>query len=371
MSQIRIINLPPGDPLGRGRAYGEQARELIRKVRDTYEETFGLFTGQTWPDLRERSRPFFGPAEKFAPDLIREIEGIAQGAGLDFWDIFLLNARSEIMFSPEALERMAPGECTALLALAPATSGDRTYLAQNWDWLLGVRECQVLLKKPGEEGGATFASLTEAGQVAKLGLNSAGIGLVVNNLNTDRPRVGVPWILICRKILEAETLTRAMGTVLSTPRAHSINFLLARVAEQGAEGVSLETSPTEPHVLWPEQGFLAHTNHFLQPLQTARDLKAWNYPDPCTYLRHRRATQRLARLAGQIDVSGLKSILTDHFDKPHSVCMHQNKAQERARRTVTCFSVIFELEARAVNLCLGNPCRGDWERLDLSGFLSS
>ena len=276
------------------------------------------------------------------------------------------------MFSPEALERMAPGECTALLALAPATNGDRTYLAQNWDWLLGVRDCQVLLKKPGEEGGATFASLTEAGQVAKLGLNSAGIGLVVNNLNTDRPRVGVPWILICRKILEAETLTHAMGVVLSTPRAHSINFLLARGGgARGRGGSPWRLRPPSRMCSGQSRDSWPTPTISLQPLQTARDLKAWNYPDPCTYLRHRRASQGLARLAGQIDVPGLKSILTDHFDKPHSVCMHQNKAQERARRTVTCFSVIFELEARAVNLCLGNPCRGDWERLDLSGFLSS
>lgn len=275
------------------------------------------------------------------------------------------------MFSPDALARMAPGECTTLLALGPATDGGRAYLAQNWDWLTGVRDYQVLLKRRGEGQKPSFASFTEAGQVAKMGLNSAGIGLVVNNLNTDKPKIGVPWILICRKVLETGSLAQAMGVILSHPRAHSINFLIARSEGEVAEGASLETSPTEPHVLWPEQGILAHTNHYLKPLQTARDLKEWNYPYPCTYTRHHRASQVLAGLTGKIDAAGLKTVLTDHFDKPHSVCMHQNPALEPARRTVTCLSVVFELQSKTLEYCVGNPCRGKWQRLDLTEFLSS
>ncbi len=371
MSDIAIIELKSGPPLGRGRAYGEQAGELIRKVRDTYEETFGHLTGQTWARLRERGGAFLGSAERFAPDLVEEIQGIAQGAGLSFEDVFLINARSEIMFSPEALAREAPDECTAILAMSPATAGDGAYLAQNWDWLEGVRDCQVLLKFSGEGGRPSFASLTEAGQVAKMGLNGAGVGLVVNNLNTDRPKAGVPWILICRKVLEADSLTKAMGLVLSTPRAHSINFLLGRAQGEEAEGFSLETCPTEPHVLRPQGGMLVHTNHFLEPLQTARDLKAWTHLFPCTYNRHQRASRLLAARAGRIDPAGIKEILSDHFDAPHSVCMHRNPESDPAWTTQTCFSIILDLKAKALEYCLGNPCQGEWRRLDLSDFLSS
>lgn len=371
MSDVTVVQLLPGSPLERGRAYGEQAGELIRKVKATYQETFGYFTGQTWDELKERGRAFLEPASKFAPDLIEEIEGIAQGAGLTFEDVFLLNARSEIMFSPEALAREAPDECTALLALPPATSGQGAYLAQNWDWLAGVRDCQVLLKLPAEGERPALASFTEAGQVAKMGLNSAGVALVVNNLNTDKPKIGVPWILICRKVLESASLTQALGTVLSTPRAHSINFLLARAQEGRAQGFSLETCPTEPHVLRPEQGMLVHTNHFLEPLTTARDLKAWTHLYPCTYNRHQRASQALAERAGRIDPVRIREVLSDHFDKPHSVCMHENPASDPAWTTQTCFSVIFDLQAGGVEYCLGNPCQGQWKRLERPELLSS
>ena len=371
MSEITVVELKPGSPLERGRAYGEQAGGLIRQVKATYEQTFGHLTGQTWAQLRERGGTFLEPARKFAPDLVEEIRGIAQGAGLSFEDVFLLNARSEIMFSPEALARQSPGECTAILVLPPATAGQGAYLAQNWDWLEGVRDCQVLLKLPGEGRRPPLASITEAGQVAKLGLNGAGVGLVVNNLNTDRPKVGVPWILICRKVLEADSLTKAMGVVLSTPRAHSINFLLGRAWQGEAQGFSLETCPTEPHILRPRDGMLVHTNHFLEPLTTARDLKAWTHLFPCTYNRHQRASGLLAGMAGRIDPDGIREILSDHFDLPHSVCMHQNPESDPAWTTQTCFSVIWDLQAKALEYCLGNPCQGEWRGLDLADFLSS
>ena len=35
----------------------------------------------------------------YRPDLIEEMEGIAEGAGLDFGTILLMNARTEVMFA--------------------------------------------------------------------------------------------------------------------------------------------------------------------------------------------------------------------------------------------------------------------------------
>jgi isopenicillin-N N-acyltransferase-like protein len=367
MPAIQVIELDQAQPRARGRAYGETARERIALVRATYEETFGFLTGQTWPELSQGIGPFVGPARDFAPDLMEEMEGIAQGAGLTFEDIFLLNARSEVMFGLGSGKPQ--GGCTTILALPPATAKGETLLAQNWDWLGGVKEGQVLLKLPAQEDRPALVTFTEAGQVAKLGMNGAGLALTVNNLNTDRPRIGVPWILICRKILEADRLTRAMGRILATPRAHSINFLLARQEGDQAQGVSLETAPVEPHLLWPQEGLLIHTNHFLETPRDFKDLKPREFPFPCTYVRYERARQALAGLKGRVTAEGLKGVLSDHFDHPHSICMHPNPLEAAPRRAETCLSVIFNLSDRSIHFCPGKPCQGEWSKLDLNQFL--
>jgi isopenicillin-N N-acyltransferase-like protein len=198
-------------------------------------------------------------------------------------------------------------------------------------------------------------TFTEAGQLSKIGMNSAGIGLVVNNLTSDQPRIGVPWIFLTRRILESSHLAQALGFVLNTDRAHSINFLIGYAA---GEAVNLETSPVEASVQWPENGICVHTNHYIETSPYFRDLKPLRDPYLSTYLRLRRARQGLVDKIGGIDVDGVQNILKDHIDKPFSVCIHKNPAVEPIQQIVTCLSIIMNLSQQQIHYTLGNPCRG-------------
>lgn len=253
---IAVIELNQIDPRQRGQAYGEAARERVQNILSIYREIFQQATGETWEDIVARGESLHARANEFAPDLLEEIRGIAEGANLRFEEIFLLNARSEILFNPKVLAQAQ--ECTALVALLDATAAGDTLLAQNWDWFKAVMDFLVILRIGARDGIPSLITFTEAGQLAKIGMNSAGIGLVVNNLISDQPRVGVPWIFLTRRVLEASHLAQAIGHILTAKRAHSINFLIGYTR---GEGVNLETSPVEEHVLWPSDGFYVHTNH--------------------------------------------------------------------------------------------------------------
>jgi isopenicillin-N N-acyltransferase-like protein len=205
-------------------------------------------------------------------------------------------------------------------------------------------------------------TFTEAGQLAKIGMNAAGIGLVVNNLTSDQPRTGVPWIFLTRRILESSYLAQALGYVLNTARAHSINFL---IGYSDGEAVNLETSPVEEHLLWPENGICVHTNHYLKPGKSFRDLKPLRDPYPSTYLRCRRARKGLTELKRDIDVQGIQNILKDHMDKPFSVCMHRNPSVEPIQQIVTCLSIVMNLSQRQIHYIMGNPCRGDVQTIEV------
>jgi len=61
-----------------------------------------------------------------------------------------------------------------------------------------------------------------------------------------------------------------------------------------------ETSPVEEHVLWPENGICAHTNHYLVPGKGFRDLKPLRDPNPSTYLRCRQTVLSTRHLKGYL-----------------------------------------------------------------------
>lgn len=360
---IPIIELNQQDPRQRGRVYGETARQQIHTILGAYMEIFQRITAETWEETVERGKSFLSRADAFAPDLVAEIRGIAEGSARSFEDIFLLNARSEILFNPQVLSQ----ECTTVAALPKSTKNGDMLLAQNWDWFKDVVNCQVILKIAQRGDVPALITFTEAGQLAKIGMNSAGIGLVVNNLISDRPRPGVPWIFLTRRVLESSHFAQALGYVLNTTRAHSINFLMA-TAE--GEAINLETSPVEEHVLWPENGLLAHTNHYIQPGMKFRDLKPLRDPYLSTYLRLRRAQKGMVALKGDIDVKGIRHVLTDHMDRPFSVCSHENPAVDPSQRVVTCLSIIMNLSRKQIHYSLGNPCQGDFFTIDLELFLT-
>jgi len=359
---IPIIELNQQDSQKRGRIYGETARQQIHTILDAYRDIFHRITAETWEETIERGKPFISKADAFAPDLVAEIRGIAEGSDRSFEDIFLLNARSEILFNPQVLSQ----ECTTVAALPESTKGCVMLLAQNWDWFKEVINCQVILKISGQGDTPSLITFTEAGQLAKIGMNSAGIGLVVNNLISNQPRTGVPWIFLTRRVLESSHFAQALGYVLNTPRAHSINFLMA-TAE--GEAINLETSPVEEHVLWPENGLLAHTNHYLQPGMKFRDLKPLRDPYLSTYLRLHRARKAMATLNGDIGIKEIRHVLTDHLDRPFSICAHENPAVEPLQRVVTCLSIIMNLSRKQIHYHLGNPCRGEVNTLELASFL--
>jgi isopenicillin-N N-acyltransferase-like protein len=96
-----------------------------------------------WDAVRGIAREYAATIEKLTPDLYVEMQGIADGAGLDVLDIVALNCRSEI-----ALGLFSDG-CTSL---GWRTRADGILLSQNWDWTARVKKNLVLMsiEKPNQ-----------------------------------------------------------------------------------------------------------------------------------------------------------------------------------------------------------------------------
>lgn len=345
-----------GAPFERGRQHGEGAADLIRFNLEGYWRLFQHYAGLDRTAALEEAKRYRDPIQAHAPHLLEEMEGIAAGAGLSLNEILALNCRTEIL----SIGRVPLcQECTAIFVAAERTAEGHTLLAQNWDWYDILRGGMVLLQIE-QPGRPTLLSLTEAGMVGKIGLNSAGIGVCANFLRHHQRRLGLPFHLILREALEAPRLGLAAAAVFQAERADAGNYLLAHA---DGEGINLEAAPASVAWLHPQDGLLVHTNHFLVPRLQEGDTGILESDN--TLARYGRAVRLLQSRAGALGVEAVMDILRDHFDRPKSICRHPDPTLPRVEQSATLASMILDLTAGRMYVAAGEPCRVDYYPADM------
>ena len=133
-----------GNARERGRAYGGRFKDAIAGFFDC--EIFRAFTGN--PSSREDMLRYAAACaariKAFAPEVMDELEGMAEGAGLRLEHVVLLTLHEELFHrgvlptSDAAGARAGKpreGHCTVLAAGPPATADGDAYVGQTWDWM--------------------------------------------------------------------------------------------------------------------------------------------------------------------------------------------------------------------------------------------
>src|ERR1019366_1342673 len=142
-----------------------------------------------------------------------------------------------------------------------ATADGRLIHAQNWDWKAECVETAVVLHVRSDDG-PDMLTFTEAGGLARSGLNSAGVAITANYLQSDRDYrdIGVPLALIRRKVLEQQHVALGMRAVHATAKSASNNMM---VSHCGGVAIDFECAPDETFMVMPDRGLLVHANHWV------------------------------------------------------------------------------------------------------------
>jgi len=365
-----------GTHYDRGRQYGAQARSQVHLSVQAYQRAFAHYAGWDWPEVCRSAAAFEAPIAAFRPVYLDEMRGIADGAGLDLADVLAINVRTEVMYAAKARQaplaariRELPAECSAFAVTpAPRSGGQQaaTLLGQNWDWLLHAAQTLVVLEV-SQDDGPDFVTVVEAGLLAKVGLNAAGLGLVTNALVTDADTgaPGVPYHVLLRAILDCATVTEALEVLQAGMRSSSANYLIAHAS--GA-ALDVEAAPgdfTRLYPQFPDHGLLLHTNHFLSPRLHPVDVSLWAMPSSAVRLQRLRAGAT-GYAAGSATLDDFRALLADHADYPHSICSHPDPGDHPLEQGATIASVLMDLTARRLWLAPGNPCQAPYSELDLS-----
>jgi isopenicillin-N N-acyltransferase-like protein len=325
-----------------GLTHGRTHAPVIRRSMDVYDRLFQDFVGMRWAQARREAERFGDMIDRGFPEILEEMAGIADGAGVDLADILTLNCRSEISLAG------AGGGCSAFALQHAGTQ----WLAQNWDWRTDQLHNLVVLEIRGEDA-ASLVSIGEAGMVAKIGMNAHGIGVCLNAIRSRTCGEGLPIHVALRKILESPDMETAVSVASRHRVCSPAHFLIASGEGQAA---GLEVHPGKPGRLDPEGGVVSHTNHLYQRSVTCQ---VEDFPRPDSRMRLARLDQLLRDRLGaetHVDEALLFEILSDHEDAPQSICRHFNPDQPPEERMETLFAVAMDLTERRLTLRHGKPC---------------
>ena len=384
-----IITLPAhASAHERGRLYGVAAAVQIRHSVLTYAKLFAT-CGIDWAQAGARARRYAEVINALDPLLTQEMQGIAEGSGWQLDDILALNCRTEILppnflsddthpaAAALAANRLAglpdwevdqpldphlrDGECTAMCVQGRVSEDGHTWLAQNWDWIGRQRAALVILKTHDAQGRA-LTTLTEAGMLAKIGMNASGFALGLNILRSTRDglKPGVPVHIVLRHLLGCDSLAHARERL-----AHmaTLGFGAASnipCADAHGEVACFEIAPAGWAELTPDKGVVVHTNHFMcSPLlgeQSPMGLALSSQPRLDTAAEH--AAQQ------GLGFDKLQAFLRDESDGFLSVCRNPDPALPPEGRVESVAGVIMNTHTRQIWIAPDVPSKVAFQVID-------
>lgn len=364
-SNVPVLELS-GSPYEMGLAHGKALKD---RIVDFIESVTAVHQANN-PALsvtRESLTGFcmrhLGFLEKFSPELVEEMRGIADGAGVAFQDILYLNAFLELedLRAPGLGGSILPDAlwgCTTFNVKADATADGRAYLGQTYD-MERYYEKYVALLHITPKSGPRMLVVTLAGILGLNGLNSAGVGAVINKVVATDARPGVIYPFIMRKALAAERIGDALGAVIFSPRASGMNYQLA------GSGVAFcaEVSATYYELLEID-GAVAHTNHYVGSFMRAFETPNW-LSHGGSMVRKQVADGFLKTRRGSLTPDLLKEMTRNHTNHPRCICAHGFPGEPEKTAFHTIFAVVMDPAAGWLDLCRGNPCENGYVRYAL------
>lgn len=326
-----------GTPHERGVTYGRECRELIDRTIGDYERYFNNKPNLSWDYAIQMAAKFIPAIEAFAPELMEEMHGIAEGCGRSFDEILAINCRSELLRfegSHDDRHHKDAEECSCIGALPERTTNGHVLTAQNWDMYYWAEEHGVVLEILQDNGPDCFC-LTEAGQLARYGMNQAGVGLAINSLprEIETDPIGVPSTIVRRKFISTGNWAECLDILFSIRHMAPMNFLVSNGNLHG-DMMCIEAGANGAQILYPENGLTYHTNHFLSQGHLLYGRKG-------SSVNRYNTIKRLLSGKEKIGIADMISVLNCTFGAPESVLNQRNSRDKEIEQcaTLACFII--------------------------------
>ncbi len=271
-----------GPPRDRGRQHGEELRGLIASAVDAWFEDLAPRTEPRAFVAEVAASGLLAAAEAHAPDLVAEVQGIAEGADQDFETMFAWQLIDECWWYLDDLETEGADGRERCSALAVNHAG-QGFVAQTQDLYRHCDGTQVMLRYLDPSGLEVLVP-SLAGLLALNGINSTGVAVCITTLSQlAHSPDGVGSGLLVPMLLRCATIEEALALLRRVPIASGNSFVIGT----RHRSVAVEVSSEATKVVADGERAL-HTNHSLA-------LEAVH-----TFRRFENSVQRLAQLDQQV-----------------------------------------------------------------------
>lgn len=311
MAKIRILELS-GTPYEMGYQHGKHYADDIRHFT---EDRLQLCTSDYWTGQHLLLEEVIALADacldehrKYTPDLIEELQGIADATDLGLPELIVTNGFTDfvdVLYNAKSIRKemtLASDNCTAFLVPNRKTGDHHGFFGQTWDMHDSATPYVILLKgKPDD--APEFLAFTIIGCVGMIGMNSEGLAIGINNLMGGDGQIGVTWTFVIRKALQQSNIEDALDCILSAKLAGAHNYLLF---DKNGNGYNVEAMSTKCHIDKLTDEAIVHTNHCLIPetLQVERQRPA----DSQKHSEHRLSATQATLAQDNINVDNLMEL---------------------------------------------------------------
>ena len=296
---------------------------------------------QTWNDCLQQTPEYLRVTNEVFPFVVEEIMGAAQGAGVNFMELFATGIE-EFYAKPNYLKA-----CTDIVAI----SSEHTIVGHNNDLSPKAIDLLSAVEWSFCDGSRMF-TVGLSGVFVSVGANDAPLLLTGNEMTQNDIRFGIPRTCIARAILSARSFDEAVRIANHPNRASSYNNIITTMGRS----VDVEGSATDYELIYPVDGVLAHANHYVAPKMLSYEAE----PNYASSIRRHERAEELARGVSNVTAKTMKRFLSDHgkngIHGNETVCRHGDKS-------ITVFGVVADMENGVVELATGFPCQNQFEEV--------
>ncbi|MGD9093623.1 MAG: C45 family autoproteolytic acyltransferase/hydrolase [Anaerolineales bacterium] len=252
-------------PFERGYQHGAALELLIKKALRQFKSWIRTNVGVDEPEPMIQdfafSTPYIDTAMSDVPDLYDEMQGVAEGAGVDLDQLFVYQSFDEFflyLLTSGALEMGTTGHCTT--AGIYGRSNKPNYVGHNNDIPTYHEELVTVLHIKYPDSDLEVLQSAFAGQIGQNGVNNRGVAVGINTLADLPGGDGLPVSFNVRRVLEADNVDEAVAYLQGARFAQAMNYTIG----DREKVVCLETWGDSAVVLdIYEDGYAVHTNHCL------------------------------------------------------------------------------------------------------------
>lgn len=278
--------------------------------------------------------------KKAFPEFIQELEGIANGAGVDFRSLFAFNC-----FEDRISFKSHEEKCTTIFW--PDKKGG--FIGHNEEEF-GFNYGKLLLVHADVADKGSFLSLNYPGILCgdSIAINSYGMVHVIDTIYPKKAyEEGFARSFIGRALLESSSLKQTEQILARFPNFEGLHVLVYSKSEEKCKG--LETYGTKISAMTLGNNPYVHSNHYIFP--EFKDIPQ-DFP-PISPFKVKRAQEMLGKYKRR-GIGMLKAILSDHTEFPNSICRHP--IEGNLETTATLATVIISLNDFSFYVTNGNPC---------------